>query len=101
MPYCRRRRQAGNSKARCLLEQEAAGAMGTDPQAPRIRSLPAHAPRQRRRDLPNVPRADPEYEAGLPGFLAQHGLVHQLSHWTVEPAVPCTVRLQLVSLLIE
>ena len=32
--------------------------------------------------------ADPEHEAGLPGLVAQHGLVRQLSHRPVESAVP-------------
>jgi hypothetical protein len=48
-----------------------------------------------------VSRPDSDNEAGLSGFVAKHGLVHQLSHRTVEPTLPREIRLQLVSLLIE
>ena len=101
LPHRRRDWQTGNSEARRLLEQKRAGAVGSHPQAPGVRSLPAHAARECGRYVSDVSRPDPEHEAGLPGVVAQHGVVHQLSHRTVEPAIPSEIRLQLVSLLTE
>ncbi len=68
---------------------------------PGVRALPAHEARERGRDVSDVPRPDPEHEAGIPGVVAQHGLVRQLSHRTVESALPREIRLQLVPLLVE
>ena len=59
--------QGGDQEARRVLGQEAAGAVDPHPQASRVRPLPAHASRERGRDLPDVSRPDPEHEAGLPG----------------------------------
>jgi hypothetical protein len=44
-------------------------------------------------------RTDPKHEAGIPGIVAQHGMVHQLSHRPVESAFQGEIRLQLMPLL--
>jgi len=93
MPCSYRDRQAGGKKTRRILECETASPVGPDPQAARVRALPAHASRQRRGVVPDMSRRRAEHETGFAGTVAQHGLVHQLSRRTIEPSPQGALRL--------
>ena len=57
---------------------EAPHSLGPHPQGAGVRALPARAPRQRRRDLPDLSRPGAEDGAGLSVRVAEHGVVRQL-----------------------
>ena len=78
LPYGHRARPPRDPEAPEVRGRQAAGAVGARAQGSRVRALPAHAPRECRRHLPDVPRADQQHAAGLPVRLAEHGLVRQL-----------------------
>ncbi len=85
----RRSRSSTTTRTRRGLRRHGAegdsDSVDSHPQAARVRALPAHAPRERRRHLPDLSRADAEHGAGLSVLVPQHGLVRQLPRERLRP----------------
>lgn len=99
MPYSYCDGQAGDQETRRFLERETARAVGQNPQAARVCAFSPYASRKRWSVVPDVPWRCPEHEAGLTGEIAEHGVVHQLSHWALKSSAQGALRLRDLSLL--
>ena len=93
------RTSEGIEKLTTYWKNKQPDSVGARAQGAGLRSVPAHASRERWRHLPDLPRTSAADDASLPVRTAQHGVVRQLSHRQRESRVESPLRLQHVSLL--